>query len=159
MRHLVCLFAFSIALAAQAPADVQRKLVGHWRLVSFQNVDAAGVARPAQWDAGRITYDTAGNMSAQLMNSARKPLGQPSTEVERAAAYAGFVAYYGRYTLDPALARITHHVEGALNPNWVKTDLVRYYAFSADGNRLMLSIRNGERVTGTLTWERITDGQ
>ena len=51
---------------------------------------------------------------------------------------------------------MTHHVEGSVNPNWVKTDLVRYYAFSEDGERLMLSIRNPQgRVTGTLTWERI----
>jgi hypothetical protein len=51
---------------------------------------------------------------------------------------------------------VTHQVEGSVNPNWVSTDLVRHYAFSDDGNRLMLSIQNAEgRVTGTLTWERM----
>ncbi len=51
---------------------------------------------------------------------------------------------------------MTHHVEGALNHNWVKTDLVRWYTFAPDGNQLMLSIKNAEgRVTGTLTWERL----
>jgi hypothetical protein len=101
-------------------------------------------------------YDAAGNMSAQLMRSERKPLATPSTEPERAAAYATYTAYYGKFTIDPGLAKVTHHVEGALNHNWVKTDLVRYYAFSPDGNQLMLSIKNAEgRVTGTLTWERL----
>jgi hypothetical protein len=54
------------------------------------------------------------------------------------------------------MGKITHHVEGSMNPNWVKTDLVRWYAFSQDGTLLMLSIKTAEgRVTGTLTWERI----
>ena len=86
----------------------------------------------------------------------RKPLSQPSTEAERAAAYAGYVAYYGKSRSTPRRSKVTHHVEGSTNPNWPKTDLVRYYAFSEDGQRLMLSIRNAQgRVTGTLTWERI----
>lgn len=157
IRHIFCFLTLSALLSAQAPEDVQRRLLGHWRLITFENFDEKGVARPAQYDSGRIMYDAAGHMSAQLMNTKRKPLSQPSTEAERAASYSGFVAYYGRYTIDPALGKITHHVEGALNPNWVKTDLVRFYGFSADGKRLMLSIRNGDRVTGTLTWERIPE--
>jgi hypothetical protein len=139
-----------------AVADVQKQFIGHWRLVKFENFDEKGVARVAGYDGGRIMYDTAGHMSAQLMRSDRKPLAMPSTEPERAAAYATYTAYYGKYTIDPTLGKVTHHVEGALNHNWVKTDLVRWYAFASDGNQLMLSIKNAEgRVTGTLTWERL----
>ena len=103
-------------------------------------------------------YDAAGQMAAQLMQSGRKPLSTPPIETERAAAYAGYVSYFGRYTVDPSNSTVTHHVEGSTNPNWVSTptNLVRSYAFSADGNRLMLSVKNAAgRVTGTLTWERI----
>jgi len=140
-------------LAQQSPAEL---FIGHWRLVKFENFDEKGVARDAGYEGGRIMYDALGNMSAQLMRAGRKPLSQPSTETERAAGYSTFVAYYGRYTIDPATSKVTHAVEGALNPNWVKTDLVRYYEFSADGRRLMLSLRNAQgRVTGTLTWERM----
>jgi hypothetical protein len=32
---------------------------------------------------------------------------------------------------------------------------VRHFAFSADGNGLTLSLRNGERVTQSLYWERV----
>ncbi len=146
-----CVFCGSL-LAQPGPAA----FVGHWRLVTFENFDEKGVARDAGYDSGRIMYDAAGNMSAQLMRTGRAPLSQPSTETERAAAYSTYVAYYGKYTLELAASRVTHGVEGALNPNWVKTDLVRYYEFSPDGNRLMLSIRNAAgRVTGTLTWERM----
>lgn len=153
----VCLSVPVSSLSTQATAaEVQKRLSGNWRLVKFENFDEKGVARDAGYDGGRIMYDAAGNMAAQLMRMGRKPLSQPSTEAERAAAYSSYVAYYGKVTIDPAESKVTHHVEGSANPNWVKTDLVRYYAFSEDGNRLMLSIKNAQgRVTGTLTWERM----
>ena len=157
---LACLIGLTAGIVAQtkanSAADVQRQFVGHYRLIKFENFDEKGGARVAEYDGGRIMYDAAGNMSAQLMRSNRKPLSSPSTEPERAASYATYTAYYGRYTIDAAAGKVTHHVEGALNNNWVKTDLVRWYAFSPDGQQLMLSLKNAEgRVTGTLTWERI----
>ena len=156
---LVAVLLSGIQLAGMqdaAASDVQKRLVGNWRLVSFDNFDEQGTARPAGYESGRIMYDAAGNMAAQLMRTGRKPLSTPPTETERAAAYTGYVAYFGRYTIDPAQNRITHHVEGATNPNWPKTDLVRHYAFSPDGNRLLLSIKNAQgRTTGTLTWEKM----
>lgn len=153
---LASAMALAAASAAQETADVRQRFVGHWRLVSFENVDEQGVARLADYDGGRIMYDPAGQMSAQLMRSKRTRVSQPSTEAERAAGYATYTAYYGRYTIDATAAKVTHHVEGALNPNWVGTDLVRYYRFSPDGRRLMLSLRDANgRTTGTLTWERI----
>jgi hypothetical protein len=142
--------------AAAAVTDVRQQFIGHWRLVKFELFDDKGVAREAGYESGRIMYDADGNMSAQLMRAGRKRLSQPATEPERAAAYSTYTGYYGRYTIDPSEAKVTHAVEGALNPNWVKTDLVRYYAFSPDGTQLQLSLRNAEgRVTGTLTWARL----
>ena len=148
----------AVALDARQAADVQRQLVGNWRLVSFDNFDDKGAARPNSYTSGRIMYDAAGQMAAQLMQAGRKPLTSPPVEAERAAAYSGYLSYFGRYTVDPTNSTVTHHVEGSTNPNWVSTptQLVRWYAFSKDGNRLMLSVKNAAgRVTGTLTWERI----
>jgi hypothetical protein len=148
--------AMTPAAAQSSAAEVLKRLAGNWRLVTFVNFDEKGASRDAGYEGGRIMYDAGGNMAAQLMRVNRKPLSQPSTAAERAAAYAGYVAYYGRVTIDPTQSRVTHHVEGSTNPNWPKTDLVRYYEFSPEGKRLMLSIRNAQgRVTGTLTWERI----
>ena len=142
--------------AQGAAKDVRQQFIGHWRLMKFENFDESGVARDAGYDSGRILYDSAGHMSAQLMRTGRKRLSQPSTEAERAAAYSTYTAYYGTYTVDPSASKVTHSVEGATNPNWVKTDLVRYYEFSPDGGVLKLSLRNPQgRVTGTLMWERI----
>lgn len=141
---------------SQEPGVIQRQFIGHWRLIAFENFDDKGVARDAGYASGRIIYDGNGNMSAQLMRTGRSPLSQPSTESERAAAYSTYTAYYGKYTVDPTARSVTHAVEGAVNPNWVKTNLVRYYEFSADGRQLKLSLRNAEgRTTGTLTWERM----
>jgi Lipocalin-like domain len=145
-----------IVAAQPTAADVLKRFIGHWRLVTFVNFDESGTPRDAGYEGGRITYDEAGNMAAQLTRVDRKPLSQPSTEAERAAAYSSYIAYYGKVTIDPAASKVTHHVEGSVNPNWVKTDLVRYYEFSSDGKRLMLSIKNAQgRVTGKVTWERI----
>jgi hypothetical protein len=145
------------AVHAQSSAtDVQKRLVGNWRLVSFVSFDEKGVSRPGPYDAGRIMYDGYGNMAAQLMRSGRPRLSSPSTEPERAVAYTGFLSYYGRYVVDHSTGKVTHHVEGSTNPNWVSTELIRYYAFSPDDSRLMLSIKSADgRVTGTLTWERM----
>ena len=154
---LVSLVGFAFAVAAQpSTADVHKRLVGNYRLVSFVNIDEKGAERPGPYDAGRIMYDAHGQMAAQLSRAGRAKLSPMPTEAERAVAYSGFLAYYGRYTVDAANSRVTHHVEGSSNPNWPGTDLVRYYAFSPDDSRLMLSLKNAEgRITGTLTWERV----
>ena len=154
---LLMLFATG-ALEAQQASAVHRQLRGNWRLVSFENFDEKGAARPAAFTSGRIMYDAAGQMAAQLMQPGRKSLTSPPVEAERAAAYAGYLSYFGHYTVDPSNSTVTHHVEGSSNPNWVNTptQLVRWYAFSKDGNRLVLSVKNAAgRVTGTLTWQRI----
>jgi hypothetical protein len=144
------------AASATAPSEVQRRFVGNWRLVTFENFDEQGRSSPNALDVGRIMYDAEGNMAAHLMRTERKPMSTPATDAERAASYASYVAYFGRYTIDTSNNSVTHHVEGSLNPNWVKTPLVRYWQFSPDGNRLMLSVRNAAgRTTGTLTWERL----
>jgi hypothetical protein len=44
---------------------------------------------------------------------------------------------------------VTHHVEGAMSPNMVGSDQVRYFEFSPDGKSLYLSVKSGDRVTGS----------
>ncbi|MGH9219733.1 MAG: hypothetical protein ACRD1W_10555, partial [Vicinamibacterales bacterium] len=79
-------------VAAQpSAADALKRLAGNYRLVTFVNFDEKGTARDAGYEGGRIMYDTAGNMAALLMRVNRKPISQPSTEAERAAAYTGYV--------------------------------------------------------------------
>jgi hypothetical protein len=93
-------------------------------------------------------------MSAQLMHSSNKASAPLTTDADRAAASRRYLGYWGPFTVHEAKGIVIHHVEGSSNPSWVGGDQVRYYSFGADG-RLTLSVKNGERVTSTLVWERI----
>lgn len=144
MVALIGVLMSGVVQAEQSSANgadaVLQRLAGNWDLVKFVNVDGSGVEHDAGFEGGRIMYDRAGHMAAQLMRRNRE----------------NYIAYYGRVTVDSAAAKVTHHVEGSSLANWVGTDLVRYYEISADGNELRLSLRNAQgRVTGTLTWRRL----
>ena len=133
------------------------QLIGNWRLLTYETVDASGRrGQPYAEAVGRLTYDGRGNMSGQVMrpNRARVERGEGSAQQVR-AAYMGYIAYFGTYDVDPGGASVTHHVEGSLNPAWVGGDQVRVMRFEED--RLVLSTdvtKGGQTVTHTLTWER-----
>lgn len=153
----VCLLlATTVGIHAQppSPGGDRARLIGNYRLVSFQSLDEKGAARPGQYNAGRIMYDAAGQMAAQLMLTTRAK-ATPTSDAERATAYRSYFAYYGGYTVDEAKGMVTHHLQGSTNPSSTGTDFVRYYTFSGDGKHLTLSVKNAEgRVTGVLLWER-----
>ena len=144
-------------LAAQVrPGKGDARFVGNWRLVSFVNIDEQGATTASRYTGGRIMYDAAGQMAAQLTFDERPRLSSPATDAERATAYSGFLSYYGGYEIDDVTTKVIHHVEASTNPNWPNTDLVRYFEFADGGHTLKLSIRNAAgRTTGTLTWARI----
>jgi CubicO group peptidase (beta-lactamase class C family) len=138
------------------PGKGDRRFAGNWRLVSFVNFDEKGGRTESPFTGGRIMYDGAGQMAAQLTYADRPAMPTPSTEPQRAAAYQSFLSYYGGYVVDDAGKNVTHLVEASTNPNWPGTDLVRYFEFADNGNTLKLSVRNDAgRTTGTLTWARI----
>jgi len=152
--------AHPVAAATSAtqptPGRGDPRFVGNWRMVSFVNIDERGATTPSRYTGGRIMYDAAGQMAAQLTYADRARLPTPSTEAGRATAYGSFLSYYGAYDVDDGARKVTHHVEASTNPNWPGTDLVRYFEFTDGGNTLKLSIRNeAGRTTGTLTWARI----
>ena len=136
---------------------VSERLIGSWRLVSYQTLDGAGRrGEPYAAAVGRLTYDDRGNMSGQVMrpDRARVEVGIGNAQLVR-AAYIGYIAYFGSYEVAPDGATVVHRVEGALNPEWVGGTQVRKLKF--DGDRLVLSadVRKGvDIVTHTLIWER-----
>jgi hypothetical protein len=146
----------SFALAQQRGKPAKDRLVGAWGLVSFVSFDANGVSRPGNYDLGRIVYDASGQMTAQLMNSANKADTSPATDADRAAAYRRYLGYYGPFTVDDLAGTVIHHVVGSSNPSWIGSNQVRHFTLSEDGNTLTLSTKNNDRVTGKLTWERMT---
>jgi len=138
-------------------AEVRQRLIGSWRLVSYVTDQAGGSRTRPYGDAiGRLSYDDRGNMAGQVMRPGRAAvqLG-PGAAQQYRTAYMGYIAYFGSYEVSADGRRVIHHVEGALNPEWVGGDQVRALRF--DGDRLVLSAdvkKNEARVTHTLTWER-----
>jgi hypothetical protein len=147
----------SIAAAAGAQAQsasTRERLLGSWTLVKWEVFDPNGGAiRPGAYDVGHLTYDRSGEMSAHLMRTGQ-PKVNPATDAERSAAYRSYLGYFGPFTVDDAKGVVVHHVRGSSNPSWPGTDQVRHFSLLADG-RLTLSLKNGERITQTLTWEKV----
>lgn len=140
--------------AARKAAD---EFIGAWKLVSLERRTAAGeVSYPLGANpVGRLAYDPLGRMSAQLMRPDRPRFqsavaGGGSSE-EKLAAFNGYIAYYGSYTVSPADHTVIHHVEASLFPNWVGTDLRRSYEFS--GSQLILRVA-GQGTESKVVWER-----
>jgi hypothetical protein len=152
-------------LATAAPT-IREKFLGVWRLVSCESTDKASgqVRRPfGAKPVGRITYDDAGRMSAQLMDPGRKVVGGAASRGSSAAlrdasvedmraVLTGFVAYFGTFDIDEPRREVVHHVRACLIPSWVGQDLRRSYEFRADG-RLVLTAAGDQAVT-RLVWER-----
>ena len=138
---VLCLFVDGVATIVGAADDaeaVKKRLVGNWTLVKYEVFGEDGAVRPGNYDVGRIMYGDAGEMTAHLTRSDR-------------GAYLG---YFGPYTIDASNGVVVHHVVGSSLTSWVGSDQVRYYAFTDDG-RLTLSLKQGNRVTQTLTWARL----
>ena len=152
----------SIAAVKAAPA-VRDHFIGVWKLLRCERKAKDGaVDYPyGEKPVGRITYDKAGRMSAQLMRPGRHSTVPPGSNLIAAKASAaeireavdGFIAYFGTFDVDESKHTVIHHVQACLVPSWVGTDLHRTYRF--DANRLILTAT----TTGVLelTWEREGD--
>ena len=151
----------TIALGLAAPAiagpPLQDQVRGTWRLVSYERKTegaAAWTRSHGDHPQGYIMYDGTGHMMVEFEKMpppAKFASGDdwnPKPE-EALAAYAGFVAYFGTYTVDETTGAVIHHGEGSLNPSFFGTDQVR--PATLEGNRLILS----DGKTFRVVWERV----
>jgi hypothetical protein len=155
-------------LAAGQPKDtgIRDRFAGVWKLISYESKDnhTGAVSHPLGTKPfGRLTYDRAGRMSAQLMNPGR-PLIGGSSETSSAAlvrdasceqmreVIAGFSSYCGTFDVDESSRMVIHHVQASLIPSWVGNDQRRHYEFGGE-NRLTLTVTR-EQTVGRLVWQR-----
>ncbi len=142
--------------------EVIPELVGSWKLISFHSQDSTGkTAYPFGRDAqGRLIYEPDGRMAVQLMDPNRPGFTSDdplvTSEAEVRAAFGGYTAYYGTYSVNPDAQTITHHIEAALLPNWAGSDQQRHFEF--DGK--YLTLKGPLRLGGiqgmvSLVWERL----
>lgn len=138
------------------------EFIGTWKLVSAEYRRANGdtLEMYGAHPIGVLMYDADGNMSVQLMRQDRPRfavadrLGGTPDEIR--AAFQGYQAYFGTYSVDEAKRTVTHHLQGALLPNWVGVDQVRLYELTE--NQLQLRTApltiGGAEATGYVVWER-----
>jgi hypothetical protein len=108
---------------------------------------------------GFLTYAPDGRMNVIICHGGRKPLSFAdriaAPPEQRAEAFATFLGYAGRYTVDGD--KVIHHVEAASVQNWVGTDLVRVLRCRDDQIILVtppLSV-GGKMITTKLVWTRV----
>ncbi len=111
--------------------------------------------------AGQIVYTKGGRVSVQTMRGDRSAFrssdmhaGSPD---EVRAAFEGYSASFGRYTVSPDDSSVIHHIEGSLFPNWVGGEQRRLVHLA--GRRLRLTtpplLYDGVEQTVVSTWERV----
>ena len=100
--------------------DIASEFVGTWQLVSYSAVASSGATfYPMGPNArGRIIYDAGGRMAVQLGDPGRAAFasGDPgaATDSEVRAAFDGYLAYFGTYTVDAGRGAVVHHLERSL---------------------------------------------
>jgi hypothetical protein len=101
-------------------------------------------------------------MMAMIMRPSRtstikpqEPLGSAGCDEIREAV-AGFIGYFGTFSLNASAKTVTHRVEASLVPNGVNTELVRGFRF--EGDLLVLHRRSADDTqSDELVWERESD--
>nr|VFJ56701.1 MAG: Lipocalin-like domain-containing protein [Candidatus Kentron sp. DK] len=139
--------------------------IGTWKLISFEGHPENGeIFFPlGQKPTGTLMYDDRCHMSVIILSGERPPMSTPHKwlvpQEEKAAAFDSFDAYFGAYAIDEKEMSITHHLQGALSPNWADTQQKRFYTFSGDENQLELRTPplayTEQQFVGILKWERL----
>ena len=137
--------------------DAQAKLVGTWKLVSFENEFQDGTPRRGMLGTnptGYIIFTAEGRMMSIVEAEGRKV---PQTDEESAVALRTLFAYTGIFHLEGD--KWTTKVDVAWNPAWNGTDQVR--SFKLDGDRLEVtsawgvSVNLGKMTRGVVVWQRV----
>jgi hypothetical protein len=152
---ILCLAGAGARGQPTGSSDVAKRFIGTWRLVSIEGGNEQAVATRGPHPVGLIYYDNTGHMAVQIMPDRVRPkfAGAQPTGEEAQAALAGYMAYFGTYTVDEKTQTVIHHREGAINPGGLG-DTVRHYEFMSD-DRLILTPAGTSGDPNHLTWERI----
>ena len=135
----------------------RKDLIGIWKLFSMesQTLDGA-VIEEYKW-IGRLRYDEKGYMSVQLMDLNRPHIVDEESSEEVKKAFETYNAYFGTYDVNQEEGSVTHHLEGAMYPNWTKIDLKRFFNLFNNTLELITSpMQEGNtEVIWRLIWERL----
>lgn len=138
------------------------QLIGAWRLRACQRRSSAGadIDFYGPDPLGIATFDAKGHMTALIMRRGRPKFatGDPfrGTPEEIRAAYLGFIAYSGTYTVDPAAGTLTTRVLVSLFPDWEGSDQLRHLRLEGDHLSILTApiLVDGATWNFALEWER-----
>lgn len=143
----------------RAQATLRSQLLGHWRLVSSEQVREGepAVASLGPAPAGMITYTADGHMLAQLGPSTRPKIrAADATGAQVKDLLRTQTSYFGTFTVDEVRGIVTHHRDGSQVPG--ERDFVRTIGLS--GTRLVLTtpttVVDGKKRFARITWERLS---
>jgi hypothetical protein len=127
--------------------DIAKLIVGAWRLVHSVIIKADGTKEyPFGEDAsGYICYSDTGIMAVQISRKVRAE----AKEVERLKG--DYLAYFGRYEIDPGKQVVRHLLEGQLFPGGYPPVLERTYRFDGD----LMSLRPVAKTNQEILWQRV----
>ena len=142
---------------AQEGADARARIVGSWRVVSYELEFQDGGERQRPLGPrpnGYLLFGADGRMAAYLEADGRKP---PRGDEERAAAYRSMMAYTGKYRVEGD-TWVTS-VDGSWNVEWVGTRQERFFTLSGDRLSVVAQwnknpLYGGRMTRGNLTFER-----
>jgi hypothetical protein len=161
----------ALSLAPFAPAGTRmsaerKKFIGVWKLVSGESKDQVTGEVRYPWGknpVGKLSYDSAGRVFAQLMNTGRRSVGGMANRGAAAAIatasaddmremLTGFNSYFGTFEVDEPSRSVVHHLQSALIPSWVGTDQTRKYEFSGRDQLILLNLAS--EAAYRLVWQR-----
>jgi hypothetical protein len=137
---------------------LQKQLIGTWKITAFED-RKDGHDPNSEWTypygknpKGYLIYDNTGHVMIQIMKTPPVPPfasgdDEKPTAKEMKTAFIGYVAYFGKYTVDAAKNVVIHHVEGSLKPSFIGTDQPRPFILA--GDRLVIGDNK--------TWRRVLE--
>jgi hypothetical protein len=165
MRKMAIVFVAVVSWPSLAWSQgVHERFVGTWVLDRIETRAESGDWTPAKTRSGShpigtLTYDLAGNMAVQIMRRDRTPLssrglaeGQSvnpealalAPAEEKAVAFDGYTAYFGKYSVREAEGVVIHQRIGHLVPNQATLSVERHFEFRNDA--LVLAVPGGIRL-------------
>jgi hypothetical protein len=169
MNRRAVISAISLAPFSRASASTaaeRKKFIGVWKLVSGESRNEVTGEVRYPWGrqpVGRLSYDEAGRVFAQLMNPGRRSVGGAANRGAAAAIatastddmremLTGFNAYFGTFDVDEPSRTMIHHLQSALIPSWVGTDQRRKYEFSGRDQLILFNVAS--EAAYRLVWQR-----
>ena len=140
------LLAASLAPTAWAEDSLRDKVIGTWKLISWESLRSSGEVVNV-WmglhPTGVIMYQPNGYMAVQIMADPRpafadNPATTPPSYEELRNAFFGYYAYWGRYTINNAGDGVVHDVQASERPAEVGLKYPRSVSIEGSG-----SITNG----------------